>query len=486
MLDQVRRDPRAFVVRGALTAAAAEAVAANPNQTIKRRKHLKNGIDPTLAETPRRWTMVDIDNWPLRNSDDLAADPASAIDAAIYELLPDAFHDAECWWQLSSSAGFVPGFLKAHLFFWLAEPADNLHVKAVFKQHAPGIDRAPFSAAQPHYIADPIIDGFDPCPQRTGWRKGLEPSVTLPALVVQEARPRPLGTGATGRVGSVMDTLAFLGDGEGGEGFHAPLRAATLRYARECARYGDRDDKALKAKLVEAMRAAPRKVERGRLEAYNDVYLQRLIDGAFALLAGDAETQTMRPHHAAAVDTLEAARSAVAEHVDGFLDRTLKWGALDGSDERKNLPEHAALAVGVGVGKTTTACKALPGFIKSAKAAGQPHRVLWLVPTHKLGRETLKTMRLLGIHAEMMLGRDAEMPKTGDPENFVAPTKMCLNLEAVEDALKIIANVEQLVCGSLKTGSRCCPWRKGADQCGFQRQKEPVSRADVVIMTALS
>ena len=26
-------------------------------------------------------------------------------------------------------------------------------------------------------------------------------------------------------------------------------------------------------------------------------YLQRLIDGAFALLAGDADIQTMQPHH---------------------------------------------------------------------------------------------------------------------------------------------------------------------------------------------
>jgi hypothetical protein len=34
--------------------------------------------------------------------------------------------------------------LKAHVFFWLSEPADNLHIKAVLKQHAPGVDLAPF------------------------------------------------------------------------------------------------------------------------------------------------------------------------------------------------------------------------------------------------------------------------------------------------------------------------------------------------------
>ena len=124
--------------------------------------------------------MIDIDNFPLRPSDDLADDPESAIEHAISELLPPAFHDAEAWWQLSSSAGFSAGILKAHVFFWLSEPADNLHIKAVLKQHAPGVDLAPFNAAQPHYIAAPVIEGgHDPLPRRTGWRKGSDAAVTL-------------------------------------------------------------------------------------------------------------------------------------------------------------------------------------------------------------------------------------------------------------------------------------------------------------------
>ena len=483
VLDGVRADPCAFVVRGALSAAAADAVAANPLHRIRRRKHLKNGVEPTLVEVPRCWVMIDVDNWPLRGSDDLAVDPESAIDTAIHELLPDAFHDATCWWQLSSSAGFVPGYLKCHLFFWLVEPADNLHVKAVLAQHAPGVDRAPFSAAQPHFIADPVIEGgYDPLPRRTGWRQGLEPAVALPALVPQATRPRAAGTGATGRIGSVMDALALLGDGEGGEGFHAPLRAATLRYARECSRYGDRDDAAIKAKLLQAMQEAPRKAERGRLEVYDDAYLQRLIDGAFALLAGDAEIQGMCPHHQVAVDTLEQARAALGEHIDGFFDRALRWGALNETERTKSLPEHAALVVGVGTGKTTATLAALPAFIAAAKAAGQPHRVVWLVPTHKLGNETLEAMLQLGISAAVMRGRDAAVPGTGDPENDVSAERMCLNLDAVEDALNIHARVERDVCGSGKKDAPCCPWRKGDFQCAFQRQKSPVSRADVVIV----
>lgn len=488
VLDVVRADPQAFVVRGTLSSDAAEAVAANPAHRIRRRKHLKQGVDPTLIETPRQWAMVDVDGWPLRASDDLATDPESAIDTAIQELLPDAFHDAECWWQLSSSAGFVPGYLKVHLFFWLTEPADNLHIKAVLHQHAPGVDRAPFSAVQPHFVADPVIEGgYDPLPRRTGWRHGLEPAVALPALIPQAAQPRPAADSAKGRAGGVAGALAALGHGEGQDGFHAPLRSATWQYARRCGRYNDRDDAALKAELQAAIRTAfCRPGSNVEVPYYQDYYLDSMIAGAFAAQAGDAEIQGMRPHHKAAVDTLEAARAALTEHVEGFLGRTLKWGALDEGERAKVLPEHAGLIVGVGAGKTTTTRNALPAFIAAAKAAGQPHRVLWLVPTHKLGNETLAAMERIGINAAVMRGRDAEVPGSADPDNYVEAQKMCLNYDAVEAAISIVANVEQSVCGKAKGDSPCCPWRKGENQCAFQRQKGPVARADVVILAHTS
>jgi len=484
VLDQARRDPCAFVVRGALTPAAIEAMAAKPDGRIRRRKHQKNGVDPTLAEVPRRWVMIDVDGWPLRASDDLASDPESAIDTAIHELLPDAFHDCECWWQLSASAGFVPGFLKCHIWFWMAEPAANAHIKAVLAQHAPGVDRAPFNAAQPHYIADPVVEnGFDPLPRRTGWRRGLEQAVVLPALMRQAARPRPPGTGAAGRTGGVAGALAFLGHGEGRDGFHAPLRAATWQYARRCGRYNDRDDEALKTELRAAIRTAPCRPG-GNVEVpyCQNYYLDSMISGAFALQAGDAEIQGMRPHHQAATDTLEGARAALFEHIGGFFDRALRWGALDESEREKNLPEHAALVVGVGTGKSTTARNALPAFIEAAKAAGQPHRVLWLVPTHKLGNETLVAMQRLGINAAVMRGREADVPGSADPENDRKAEPMCLNLDAVQDAISIHARVERDVCGNGKEDAPCCPWRRGGFQCAFQRQKGPVSRADVVIV----
>ncbi|MBV8093128.1 MAG: hypothetical protein JO110_07815, partial [Acetobacteraceae bacterium] len=167
VLDTIRRDPCAFIVRGALAPWVVEALCHDPEFRIRRRKHRRHDVAPSLVETLRSWVMIDIDGLPLPAWADLAEDPELAIDFAINELLPEAFHDAECWWQLSSSAGFSSDFLKVHLFYWLSEPATNEHIKAVLKQHAPGVDRAPFSAAQPHYIADPIIEGgHDPIPRR--------------------------------------------------------------------------------------------------------------------------------------------------------------------------------------------------------------------------------------------------------------------------------------------------------------------------------
>ena len=60
--------------------------------------------------------MVDIDNFQLRKSDDLIDDPEGAIAYAIAETLPACFQDVRCFWQLSASAGFERGVLKAHIF----------------------------------------------------------------------------------------------------------------------------------------------------------------------------------------------------------------------------------------------------------------------------------------------------------------------------------------------------------------------------------
>jgi hypothetical protein len=127
--------------------------------------------------------MADIDGWIMPEWADLVDNPDKVIEAAIRDVLPPEFHGAKCYWQFSSSMGFVTGVLKVHLFFWLSEPASNTTLKTVLAQNGAGIDLAPFCAVQPHYIADPVIQGgADPLPHglaqrvRAGGRTSCTPS----------------------------------------------------------------------------------------------------------------------------------------------------------------------------------------------------------------------------------------------------------------------------------------------------------------------
>ena len=472
VLDHVRRDPRAFVVRGALAPWARAKLATDQDLLIARQKLVKVGRpEPSLVEVPRQWLMIDVDSFPLLNSEDLLDDPEFPIDRAIRELLPPAFHEATCWWQLSSSAGFAPG-LKCHLFFWLDAPATNEHIKQALKQHAPGIDRSPFNAAQPHYIADPIIEGGpDPLPRRTGWRTGEDDCVALPALIPGWGKPRAPrntsgGTAAGGTGGSVQNALELLGDGEGLEGFHALLRTATMRHARQCARYGNRDDDDLKKRIREAVRAAPRKTSRDDWEIYlGDDYLDRLIDGAVALVAtGDPdEASSIKPEFTAPTATVDQARHAVRGAVRGFLSRVTTWWSTD--DSEASDPEHAGIIVSTGVGKSVITRSMLPEFIAAQKAAGNPHRVLWLVPHHRLSEEAVDDMRALGLSAAIMRGREAQ-------ESPDSPLTRCLDLKAVEDARVAGADVELALCGTGQDGKPACRFRR---ECAYQVRRPPSS-----------
>lgn len=464
LLERVHLDPLAFIVRGELTASARDAVAAG--KPILRRKLARGMALPTLEEADRQWIMLDIDKWPLPPWGDLADDPEAIIEAAITGLLPETFHDAECWWQLSSSAGFVPDILKVHLFFWLSEPASNEDIKARLRPVVRGFDGSPFSANQPHFIAAPQIEGgHDPLPRRTGWRKGLDSTVTLPELPPKQARTATDGS-HNAELGEGIDgALALLGDGDGLRGFHEPLRTATMRYAQDCRCTGERDDATLKARLKKALRDAPIDSAKrsGIAEYLADAYLDRIINGAFAILATDAPP--IAPHYRAPEHGAEAARAEVRQHVAAFLDGAANWHR----DGANGDPDHAGLIVSTGIGKSTIARAALPRWIADAKLENRPHRVLWLVPTHKLGSESLQEMIDIGMSATAWRGGEAD-----DPE---APGQsMCRNAAAVADARVAGEDPEIVVCG--QPDKLCCEFR---GCCGYQRQKAPATAADVIV-----
>ena len=298
LLDEIRTRGNVVAVRGDLDQAYYAAREHDPNYKITRRKNDKgDGIPAHLLEVQRRWIMHDLDDYPLPPDADLAIDPVGIIDAAIRNVLPEEFYDAKCIWQLSNSAGLVPGILKAHLFFWTDEPWDNAKLRKWIKSNAPHLDTAPFSANQPHFVCDPIIkdlDGrtaIDPLPARLGWRPGTHEVVALPPLLETQKARKARGTSAIGRsatpglyAGSIDECLAKLGDGPGLGGFHGVLLAAGMQHAIRCGKGGERDDVAYIAKLNTAIEAAPKREGRDVSSYLGEAYHVRVIDGAFRLI----------------------------------------------------------------------------------------------------------------------------------------------------------------------------------------------------------
>ena len=471
VVEQVRRDSRALIVRGALTeyakAIVVEAREARRLPLIKRRKHDRPNDPATLVEADRHWLMADVDNWPLPPWADLAEDPDLVVEHAVRELFPPAFHDVRAFWQLSASAGFVAGVLKAHVFFMLAEPVSNAVLKASIAEHAPGVDLAPFQAAQPHFIADPIIEGgHDPLPARTGWIEGEADVVHLPAPTYRE-NGKPIATGSL-PPGDTLAALSHLGHGDGRQGFHAPLRTATLRYARDCLRFGSRDDATLKAQLRDAIRTAPVRagVAPAQVEFYcAEQYLQPMIDGGFRRARdADGDLASVKPEHEAATDDATTVRAQLEDMVGQSL-RQARTAAATGDD-----PAHEAIAVGVALGKTTTVRRVLIDHVREAKAAGLPHRVKYVVPHHRLSTEIVQDMTADGIKGAVYRGLDAD-----DPDEPGAT--MCRNFARAEEALRVGADFQKVVCGTLGEEGGCA-FREG---CAWHAQKGAVAAADVVI-----
>jgi hypothetical protein len=332
-LQQIAVDPHAMVIRGAMTDVTRAKIEANPEALVRRRKKTRGGVEPDFIEVPRQWLMVDIDNFQLRACDDLIDDPEGAIAYALSEILPECFQDVRCFWQVSSSAGFERGVLKAHIFYWLTEPLIDGVLKRTLKQHAPGItDLSVYQGVQPHYVATPVIEGGrDPIPRRFGWIEGMEDAVRLPPLKAEE--PRQSGSGSTyvgGRVSLGGDPLVRLGDGEGLGGFNEPLRSACLDYARRVNRGDHRDDASFIDTVANAITAAPKRVHRD-VSCYDDEYLKRSIAGAFERLIRPNDLGPVPPHPATAtrqprpLPNATTARGELRGRVKAFLARAMAW-----------------------------------------------------------------------------------------------------------------------------------------------------------------
>jgi hypothetical protein len=178
-------------------------------------------------------------------------------------------------------------------------------------------------------------------------------------------------------------------------------------------------------------------------------------------LPARARRDTMAPEIEPSEWALAEAQQETARTVHGFIDRACARHALPAEDQGE--PEHGAVAVDLGVGKTHAAVAELPAFIRRSG-----RRVAYLVAEHKLSAEVADRIAAHGVVAAIWRGREATNPATGLP--------MCSNLDAVRDALDIGADVEKSVCGSAE-GPQCPTFKT----CAYQGQKAPAAAAQVLV-----
>jgi putative DNA primase/helicase len=165
-----------------------------------------------------------------------------------------------------------------------------------------------------------------------------------------------------------------------------------------------------------------------------------------------------------------------------IVDRQITSALAFHKNGNESAPVPEAVCVPTGVGKSAQARNAIARYVGEAKTTyaakkeGKkkrkriPHRVLVLVPTHRLGEEARQSLPE-GVTTALWQSRKAIDLNTGEP--------LCLNPQAVAAAEAIGSNVDTTACRKGRKGQPpiLCPLY---DKCGYQRQKLAAKKADVV------
>jgi hypothetical protein len=189
----------------------------------------------------RLYALFDFDKVALPDGLELRTDTVVQVFNFLVSLLPREFQNVSYHGQLSSSAGiFGNAIVSAHIWFWLASriPDSELKRWAKFVNGGPNsnlIDASLFQHVQAHYTANPIFVGMDdPFPDRS-WLVTKE--LDSVEIVVPTTKPiQPLAPSSTAagvsqlHSGGFEHHLSRIGDHEGGDGFHAPIRDAAASY----------------------------------------------------------------------------------------------------------------------------------------------------------------------------------------------------------------------------------------------------------------
>ena len=155
----------------------------NTEQPARRRAAIerdRRDHGPSLPKGEDDGEDVDLDGDEDPAPIDPARDWTIAIRAAL-TTLPNEFHDASAYWQMTSGAGIKPG-IRLRLWYWCDRPVSDDEAKRWLE--ASPIDTSLYCANTPHYTAAPIFDPpeLDPVPLRSGFWWGHWNAVSVPDL----------------------------------------------------------------------------------------------------------------------------------------------------------------------------------------------------------------------------------------------------------------------------------------------------------------
>ena len=428
-------------------------------------------------DVPRSWVMVDIDDLAAPHLD-VAEESGLAAHYVRDELALWApeLEGVAMFLAWSGSCGIRDHTtLKAHVWFCVERTSTSAELKrwarAVNERAGRKlIDEAIYSRVQLHFNARPICDGLsDPLPG--GQRFVLLSGAPAAALVIPEDAAKGARSSSSTHDADDFQSL---------RGFEARLAAigvaginaeAFAAFGAAVAQLGADGAEAARemilgriADRIRATRDPKRAAEHvDRLDGmfdrvvakHREAHPERADDGeqrpGVSLEEGRARLrEVMR-------DTLEAAIAHWS--YEGF------WRLSDGSKAGSE-PPQTAVRVTVGAGKSVQARAELREFCDRTKK-----RVLYLVGTHRLGADALADVPD-ELTAMLWQGRgNVDKPTLKIDTN----ERMCRNLEAVDVAIKVGAQVQRSVC---RSGPLRCRFYDG---CLYQAQRERAAEVDVII-----
>jgi hypothetical protein len=238
-LDAISQNRRSLVVRGQPRPGIDRNHA---TRTIHEKVDLETGevLEPSLEAVPRQWLLIDMDDIPHPDGMDIFN--ADIVIPYVVSFLPTEFHGVSVRWSFTAGHGFKDG-IRVRLGYWSARSLSEDELKAWLGERVWDetstppvlrkrwkVDTAVFSANQPNYLADPILDDgiVDPVPVRAGIWHGDRDEIAPP--VIDLTRPRlPVYQGTAGVPGGGYDAYRDL---IGVDGFNEPIWSTICSYFR--------------------------------------------------------------------------------------------------------------------------------------------------------------------------------------------------------------------------------------------------------------